>query len=446
MAGIAGQPGTKPSAVQSPVPQTGDPFASGPEAAPAQGGVDPFSAGPGSTDAAAASSSPGVGSQALDVAGRTLDYPGGFMREGAAQVAGGIQQMVTGQVPNDGKGIVTAEDQRNIEKGKGPNSAEYLRRLGVSEGGSFNVPGLGKVTLRGAEGLALDVLTDPLTLIAKTAKEIPYITKLLNAPGAASQALGEAVYKSAVTGKNAEKAAKAGTELIEQGAPVGGEAVLNAKIADAANTMGKIRQGLYDKFTELGGKIDMPEDAFKRAEGVLEGLRKNPTAKFQLLADGLEQQLNSYKSQGFVTMDQISKWKTQLYDSLPDAAKEGGRITNQAKMFTAGLAADFKNLIVENGNKIEKGLGDAIDKVNDKWGALLESQSVKNPKLGGSGTDAIVYALGNLPALFKKKAVEAALGPYGRTMVGNALMKAGADTSGAVRQAAVHATNGNQSE
>lgn len=56
MAGIAGQPGTKPSAVQSPVPQTGDPFASGPEAAPAQGGVDPFSAGPG-TEAAASSGS-----------------------------------------------------------------------------------------------------------------------------------------------------------------------------------------------------------------------------------------------------------------------------------------------------------------------------------------------------------------------------------------------------
>lgn len=438
MAGIPGMPsGTKPTDVNAPVPQTaGDPFADGPQAAAAgkaaasipaaQAGApaapaDPFAAGP---DAVAPApdeqpAQPGMGMQALDAAGRVLDYPGGFARAGLASVAG----LATGQGE-----IVTAKDLADAAKGKGPNSAEYLRRLGVSEGGSMNLPGLGRVTMRGAEGLAIDVLTDPLTLIAKTAKSIPYIQKMLDVPGKISEALGEAVYKSAITSKNGEKAATAGAALIEAGAPVGGQAALNAKIADAASTMGKVRQGLYDKFAEAGGKVDMPADAFKNAEGVLKGLRENPTKQFQGLADEFQAMLDSYKGQGFVNMDQMSKWKTQLYDSLPKGAFNGVKLTNPGKMFKSALANDFKNLIVDSGNKVEQGLGDAINTVNDKWGALLESSAIAGPKVGGSlghMIDGAVIGIGGIPALLKKKAFETAIGPYGRTVTGNALMAAG---------------------
>lgn len=420
MSGIQGQPGTKPTDINAPVPGASevtsfDQFE--PTQAKATGqavnSFDQFAAQSGQAPAAPVAEASGG---ALDTAGRVLDYPGGFTRAGLAEVAG----IATGK-PN----LVTPEDLKAAAVGKGPNSAEYLRRLGVSEGGSLTLPGLGRVTLRGAEGLAFDVLTDPLTLIARTVKEIPYISKLLNAPNKASEALGEAAYKSAITAKDSEKAAKAGQALIDAGAPVGGQAKLDAAIAQTATTMGKIRQGLYDQFTQLGGQVDMPKDAFKNSEGVLANLRKNPT--MHGLADEFEAMLNQYKGEGFVDMERMSQWKTQLYDSLPKNAFNGAKLANPGKMFKAALANDFKNLIVDSGNKVEKGLGDAINKVNDKWGALLESSGVPN---GGAGTlgkmiDAAAFGVAGLPGLLKKKAFDLAIGPYGRTIVGKALMDAG---------------------
>lgn len=289
----------------------------------------------------------------------------------------------------------------------------------------MNLPGLGRVTLRGAAGLAGDIATDPLTMIAKTIKGAPYIAKLLESPGRASEALGEAVYKTAITAKDSRKAKVAGQAMIEAGAPVGGMAKIEQKIVEAANTMGNIRQGLYDKFAQLGGKIDVTDSTFANAQGVLKGLRKNPT--LAPLADEFEAMLNQYKGQGFVPIDVMSTWKTQLYDSIPKSAFQGARLSNPGKAFKAALAKDFKNAIVDGGNKVEKGLGDAIDHVNDKWGALLEAKPTKDPLGGtlGKAIDATTFAIGGLPGLMKKKALEVAIGPYGKTITGKALMQAG---------------------
>lgn len=415
MAGIQGQPTPKPSDLQSPVPTAGeaDPFAG----AQVQG--DPFAAAQvNGGGAPAPPDSPGVGAQALDAVGRVADAPGGIVR---TTVAAGMLD------PNTGESIVKPEDWKAAAVGKAPNSAEYLRRLGVSEGGSLTVPGLGRVTLRGAEGLALDILSDPLTLIAKAIKGAPYIAKVLEAPGRASEALGEAVYKSAITGKNSGKAAKAGEALISEGAPMGGQARLEAKIKDAASTMGNIRQSLYDQFAQAGGKIDVTEHTLENAQGVIKNLRKNPT--LVPLADEFDSMLNQYKGQGFVPIDVMSTWKTQLYDSLPKNAFQGAKLTNPGKAFKAALATDFKNAIVNSGNKVDKGLGDAINHVNDKWGALLEAQPMKNPMGGtlGKAIDAAALAAGGVSGLMKKKAFEVAIGPLGRTITGRALMQAGRD-------------------
>jgi len=439
MAGISGQPGTKPSQVESPVPEGSALGSWEPPDIPKGSALDTWSPSGDNVDPSQGLTAPtmhgdtSLDDKIIDYGTRALDYPGGFMRAGLANVAG----LVTGQ-----GNIVTETDLANAAKGKGPNSAEYLKRLGVSEGGHMTLPGLGRVTLRGAEGLALDIVTDPLTLIAKAAKEVPYIKNLLNAPGKASEALGEAVYATALQAKNGEKAGKAakalrefgdnavaGGNVVFDGAPVGGAEKLNAQIKQAAETMGKLRAGLYDRFTELGGKIDMPKDAFKTTDAMLNKLRGNKN--LTPLVDSLETHLNNFKSEGFVTMEQMSQWKTQLYDSLPKAAfQEGGRLSNPGKAFKAALAHDFKNLIVESGNKMEHGLGDAINSVNDKWGALLESSAISGNK-GSLGkmidhaANALAFGTMGLAGLAKKKAFDLATGVHGRTIVGKALMNAG---------------------
>lgn len=448
MSGIPGQPAANPADLNSPVPgksqldafmATQGQAAAAPGQAAQQGGgsaLDSFMAQQG--DAAQPEAPQSTFGKALDTAGRVLDYPGGFVREGIAQVAGGIDQALGGH-PNDGKGMITKEDQANIEQGKGPGMAEYLRRLGVSDGLSMNLPGIGKVSVRGAEGLALDILSDPLTAIAKVAKEYPVIKDLVNIPGKASDALGQAIYSTAIKARDAEDAAKT-TELLSQygknavaggnlqfaGAPVGGSAKIAQQIGEAANVMGQMRQGLYDEFSRTGaGVIDSSRpELYKNAEAVIANMKQNPN--LAPTAEAFGAYLDKFKAEAYVPIDRMSLWKSQLYDSLPQSAYNGGRMTAPAKMFKAALAADFKNAIVKAGNEARPGLGDAIDGVNEKWGALLNSEPIS----GQSGSigrefDALAGALGSIPGYLKKKALDMTLGSYGQTLVGKALMNAG---------------------
>lgn len=360
------------------------------------------------------SSEPGIGMKALDVTGRVLDYAGGFSRAGLAEVAG----IATGN-PN----LVTEEDLKAAVKGKGPDSAEYLRRLGVPEGGSIDTP-LGKVTIRGASGFALDIATDPLTALTKLVKKAPYLAKIVNAPGAASEALGEAVYKSALP-----KGAKiAGDVLIESGAPMGGTAKIAQKVKDLSETMAKTRQGLYDKANQLGVSID---SAFplKRAEAVLTEMRKDPG--LAPAVQELEQLLGRYKGAGKVPVDVVSEWKTNLYDALPATAFNGAKLKGKSKMFKRALAADFREAIVQAGNKAEPGLGDAINVLNDKWGTLLSAthplEKATQASGGRLGTmiDGAVLAGGGVKGVALKKSYDIATSPFAKTVVGRALMEAG---------------------
>lgn len=373
---------------------------------------------------AAPAEQPGVGSQVLDAAGRVLDYGGGAIRTGIAAGAGAVQSAVTGQ-PN----VIGTEDFAAAAKGKAPSSADYLKRLGVSEGGSFKVPGTEqRVTLRGAEGLALDIATDPLTAVAKLIKEAPYIGKLINSGGAASQALGEAVYKSALA-LDAEGKAAVGSALIEAGAPVGGAAKLAKSVDDISSTMGNIRQGLYDKATEKGVLIDTAYP-MKRAEAVISKMQKNPGLR--PAAEELMSLLDRYKAEGKVPIDIMSEWKTALYDTLPASAFNGqGKLKGIANTFKEALAADFRDTIVKAGNAAEDGLGSSIDKLNEKWGALLSATRPLDKAAQATGgklghiIDGAVLATGGLHGAAVKKGYDIATSPFAKTVVGKALMEAG---------------------
>lgn len=448
MAATKGQPGTKPSQLSNPVP--GADAASAFDAYLAQNNA-PQSAPAASAVGLAAESEdqyapvetaqaqgelppeePGMGMQALDAAGRVLDYGGGLMRTGLASVASTAQHALKGELGND----VTPADVKAAFKGKAPETAEYLRRMGVPEGGSVEVPGLGRVTTRGAVGLAGDIASDPLTAVAKLAKSAPYLKKLLEVPGRATEAVGEAIYRSGLSkidAKLAERGAgKLSGALIEAGAPVGTTAQIAKKVEAMSQTIGKVRQGLYDKATELGVTIDTAYP-LKRAEAVMKKFKNDPgLAPAMSELQGL---VDRYKAAGKVSIDELSAWKTHLYDSLPASAFDGyGKIKGQAKTLKSALAADFREAIVGAGNKAEKGLGDAINTLNEKWGTLLEAQKPLAKQAAGAGIgggklgtmiDGMLLGSGNGWAFVGKKALEGMNTTAVKSTAGKAAMELG---------------------
>lgn len=364
---------------------------------------------------------------ALQMAGRVLDYPGGLVRTAAAGAMG----------------AAGPEDFKAAAQGKAPSSAEYLKRLGVSEGGSMQLPFLGKVTQRGAEGLALDIASDPLTVIARTVREIPYLKNLLNGPGAAADAIGEAVYKSALP-KKAQGAADAIMEGVPSeiagvkgpgvaGAPIGGTEKLAEKVQNMSQAIGGLRQGLYDKVNSLGAQVDFTKEGFDRTFKILNKYSSDPN--LAPLLEDLTDFSNNYLKMGQVPIETVSQWKTNLYNALPASAWQGGgmKLKGVAKEFKAALALDFRDAIVNTGNRAEKGLGTAIDDLNNKWGSLLDAKGPMDraAESAGSGSrlgemiDGAVLASGGLKAAAVKKSYDIATSPFMKTLVGNALMEAG---------------------
>lgn len=436
MAGIQGAPSPKPGSVSSPIPNqrsaVEDFFAESTPSASPELPAGGESYAPVSVEAPPPEA-PGIASQALGAAGQVLDYAGGFARTGLAGAAGAAKmgyEAATGQPLSEP--VAGPADVLAAAKGKAPGTAEYLRRLGVPEGGSLRI-GDTKITARGAAGLAGDIATDPLTAVGKLVKEIPYLTKFLQSPSRATEAIGEAVYRSGLS-KIDQKLAQRGSGalsdvLIAEGAPVGSLKKIGDKVDAISETIRGTRQGLYDRATELGVTIDTSYP-LKRAEAVIEKFSKDPgLAPAMSELRGL---VERYKAAGKVSIDELSAWKTNLYDSLPASAFDGfGKLKGQAKTLKAALAADFRDAIVGAGNKAEKGLGNAIDKLNEKWGILLEAQKPLAKGVGGGtgklGTaiDGLLLGSGNGWALAGKKAAEVANTTAVKTAVGQAAMEVG---------------------
>lgn len=470
MAGLAKSPyGTKPADLSSSVPSPAagaDPFsdlphmdevatsaqapAPTPTPAPAAQGAqsaDPFADLP-----AAGAPQKGVLGQVLDGAKRVLDYPGGLVRTGDAAITslfGGENTSGSAKPVNaliskfdTSKEVVTMNDFKEALKGNAPSSADYLARMGLPELGSVNIPLLGKITGRGVVGFATDVAADPLTSISNLIKEGgaagKVIASVVNAPGAGAEALGESVYRSAlkkVDAKVAQKTGEAGTPvadaLLQQGAPVGGTEKLAQKVQDMSATMGKLRQGLYDEATKAGVKVT--PDAFPQAQAVLDRLRRDPN--LTPLADTLGEMVDKYKSAGPQDLAQVSEWKTNLYNALPDSAFNGvGKLKAIPAQFKAALAGDFKNMIIDTGNDARKGLGDAINTVNDRWGPIIAAQDPLAKQVArdagasglmGSQIDHAILSFEGLSKYAIKKGLDIATTTTGRTVLGKALMQAG---------------------
>jgi len=380
----------------------------------------------------------GLLSKGLEYTGRVLDYPGGLLRTGIAQA---------GEALSPKSDIVTKEDWSMALKGKAPTSAEYLERAGLEPGPSVELPILGDTSLRDVEGFALDVATDPLSLVAKGLKPV----------GRALEGAGKSTYRSAfkkIDERTAESGAKKLADvLLEHGAPTGTTKKISGDINNISSGLLDKRSKLYKEGSDLGAKVDV-ESAMKDAIG--ETQRLKTTRGAEGLGQELEQNISSlFEKSGPkdmfgnsekiklppLSLQEASELKTRLYDTLPQNVFDRfGRVKGDAKKLTKLQARGLKEEIVKQANAVKPGLGDEIDKLNIDLGALMSSKQPLKMQIRRGETpnaltsvDAMLGALASPGALATKKAADLSKTTYLRTKLGKGLMNAG--KSGRVDQA-----------
>lgn len=404
---------------------------------------------------------PGLGAQALDYGMRALDYAGGVGRYAASGYAD-LARAAQGQEP-----IGRPEDLQRVLQGQAPTTSEYLERSGAGKMGSAQIPFTDmEVTGRDVVGFAGDVALDPLTYASLGASAVGKLGKAGKAAEAALTPMargvektGEKVYKSAF--KNVDKhLADTGTKplsevMLKEGAPTGNlKATQDFTVNELMPKYDAQRQALYSQVDEAGATVD-PFYAQEKARDVIQKMQNDPGLRDK--AADLGKFVDKYAEEGPVSVGQMSEWKTNLYNALPDSAfrvtESGGKqLSNWGKKVQKALSSGFKEQIERAGDFVQPGLGKEIDKVNESWGAVIQSQKplareVKKAEtknmltqvdamMGGAMlADPIMFGGG----LAAKKTVQAASTPRGRTNIGKAMQSAAPWVDPLARRASVGA-------
>lgn len=418
--------------------------------------------------------------KALDAAGRILDYPGGFMRAGLAQVAG----LVTGHVSDP---VVKPADLAAAAKGEGPRSSEYLKRLGISEGPSVNLPILGKTSVRDVEGFGFDIATDPFAHALKAVKQLPYVSDLLSA--AHESGLGQAVGDAAASAKEAAGNILAKTGEAITGGKVSADTIKqyasgaerigrlaeenNNDIAAASNQVRDLFAASIDKTrSEMSGQISKALEGTEKnisLQPILDAFDEAKSAVNEKLypeqikqIDDIYMKAKSLAQGNVIPLDQAQDFKQYLQELATEAyrnpgeASIGSKAANGAKKVAAvtrSLINEAEPTIAEANNKlatlhgIEDGLNKRLITSGTQEAGLIAAGAGKNPqnalaltKLGeATGTDMLSQAKDlsamqsfNNPSL-KGSPVAATLGGLaGGAMGGAPGVAAGAALGGAI--------------
>lgn len=361
----------------------------------------------------------------LYYAGKVADYPMGYLRTGLATLAGTANQARFGKNP------VTLEDWKNTLKGNAPPLTEYEDRMGIGEGPSIDEPLFGHDTLRGVGNFGAEMAGGGM--LARAAKGVPVLGRAATLGNEATESVGKSIYKSGfkkIDERLLERNAKPLSDvLLEQGAPVGTTKSIAGKVADMAENAGGVRNKLYQEVADKGATIDLSHP-LTNAEGVIAKMRKDPGLRAK--ADQLADLLEKYKSEGRAGVQDVSDWKTNLYDSLPEWAYDAnGNVRGHAADFQKALAQDFKEAIEGAGNTARPGLGDEIAGVNRDWGSLIGSKKPLAMQIRRGNTTNVVSpvdaALGFLHpgAEVLKKGADIAKTTGARTLVGRGLIDLG---------------------
>jgi hypothetical protein len=389
-----------------------------------------------------------AGKAALGVGIKALDYAGGLGRTAAAGLANIPYSIATG------KSLTKPEDSLNMLKGQAPGTAEYLERAKVPEGASVNlfpevkVPftdiklGEGKTSVRDAAGFAGDIALDPLTYVSggtsALLKKYPALKKLLRPASESSEAVGKKIYKSGLKNID-EKIGSQGADSLSDLMMSKNKFGTTKQIQEAAEKIeggvNKKRNTLYQIANENGVLVD-PATALASAEQRIARIRRNPNMND--LADKLQTQIDNFKNEGKVTVDRMSEWKTDLYNTLPDSAfDQYGKIKGQAQRVNKAMASGMKKEIESATNAAIPGLGNEISKTNSQWQTLITAKkplqkqvnkakninAITSVDMGILGT----AGFGNLPAtaglLLSKKVGDLSKTTAARTAFGLGLKK-----------------------
>lgn len=305
----------------------------------------------------------GILSKGLEYAGRVLDYPGGIARTALAGVANIPYYAATG------RSINKTDDVLKALKGQAPTSAEYMTRAGVPEGEVSHTP-VGNISTRDIIGFGADVATDPLTALSKAGK------LGANVIDKGAVKAGTSVYKSGLKKIDqavVEKGAKPLSDLLLEKGVSGSVKNIREASENILKETKAERNALYKTADEGGALID---PAIALADAMEEAKRigaADPSMKD--LSEKLQTKIQAYIDHGPVPVSQASEWKTNLYTSMPESAYDKfGRLQGPAKKIEKMSASGLKNEIVNTGNAMTPGLGDAIDVANDSMKTLLSSR------------------------------------------------------------------------
>lgn len=298
-------------------------------------------------------------------AGRVLDYPGGIARTAIAQ---GVEAL-----PGTNN-IVNTQDWLDALSGKAPQSAEYMKRAGVTAGPSVDVPYLGNISTRDALGFGADVATDPLTALNKVGQGI--------------EKAGSGIYKSAfkkVDEELAKKNAAPISKILQNEDFVGKATSAQAKSEALLNAAKSSRDELHTVVDAAGATVD-PAKAFGPTMLELERTgQRNPGLKD--LSDQLQENFQKYIDYGPVPISQASEWKTAMYASLPkNAYNKFDRLKGLGKKAERSVAYGLKNEIINSGNSISPGIGNAIDAQNEIMQSTLSSRNPLMKQVGRETT------------------------------------------------------------
>lgn len=361
-----------------------------------------------------------IGGKALELTGRTLDFPGGLGRvawtalEDIPAATGMVDRETTGQYP---------EDIYRALQGTAPTSEEYLKRQGAPD-----------TTSTKATGIALDILKDPTTYMG-----IAPLKQLLSR---ASQKAGKNIYKSGLKAIDIE-AAKYGKEpvsdvLLKEGI-TGSAEEIQKKMDDLARSYKSEVDSILKKADEAGGTVSMRE-AMEPVQQKINSIRATRDPNLQKLADTMEKDLQQYyklerptdtvmATTKPVTPSQASGFKSSEYSKIGDEAYKEASQTPVGKSLQKTKARGLKEAVEKSVEKVSgKQSAEELRQLNDKLGRLLttDEKAIQEAakeirKNAVTSVDAPLAVLDPKAAIMKKLAdVSKMTGP--RTKAGKALM------------------------
>lgn len=316
--------------------------------------------------------------KAVDLGLRGLDYAGGLTRTALADAIGEDK-------------TVTGDDWVNALKGKALSSNEILEKEGVPAGGSlsqilpslysdtgnewlkFQRGGPFDATPRGAVGLGLDIITDPLTYLTFGASAGSKTAKALQPVGSAIKKTGEKIYKSGLKPFDAvtEDMAKTSASEVMTKYGIGGTTKqIEKQVGNVAKELLEKKNQLLQYADKSGATINMRDATYDVRKNLLD-VKKGIDPIYKKRTRGVKEEVSEYRKLGELTPSQVDELKASLYRDINDNAFNPLKKNTIKDDFRKSTAKGLKESIEETLSKLEPGLGDELKNTNDELSTML---------------------------------------------------------------------------